>query len=160
MRIIRQFGRGQITKEIATTLLKSSLGLGDTEISTLLSIDNEQQFKSVDDEMSVFAEYGEAKDKFVVHQSRPVTFSAYDAFYDFRDIQILEILKKQPLTPPEDIAKALRMKPVDIMERLGVLSELGMIELNKDKVGYKVLISLSPNPSELFNKVVAISLVI
>ncbi len=151
LRIIRQFGRGQITKEIATTLLKSSLGLGDTEISTLLSIDNEQQFKSVDDEMSVFAEYGEAKDKFVVHQSRPVTFSAYDAFYDFRDIQILEILKKQPLTPPEDIAKALRMKPVDIMERLGVLSELGMIELNKDKVGYKVLKPVSDLIKEMDN---------
>lgn len=144
LRIIRQFGKGQITKEVAMTLLKTSLGLGDSEISTLLSIDNEEQFSekkkySVDEEMAVFAEFGEVRSEYNVHHSKPVTFSAFDAFYDFKDIQILEILKSQPLTPPEDIAKALKVKPIDIMERLGVLAEIGIIELDKENVGYKVL---------------------
>lgn len=151
LRIIRQFGKGQITKEVATTLLKTSLGLGDTEIATLLSIDNEAEAKFASEDLSVFEEYGEAKENFIVHQSRPVTFSAYDKFYDFRDIQIVEILKKQPLMPPEDIAKALKLKPIDIMERLGVLSELGIIELNDDKIGYKVTKPVSDLIKEMDN---------
>lgn len=151
LRIIRQFGKGQITKEVATTLLKTSLGLGDSEIATLLSIDNEAEAKFRSEDLSVFEEYGEAKENFVVHQSRPVTFSAYDSFYDFRDIQILEILKKQPLTPPEDIAKALKLKPIDIMERLGVLTELGILELDADKVGYKILKPVSDLVKEIDN---------
>lgn len=153
LRIIRQFGKGQITKEIATTLLKTSLGLGDSEVATLLSIDNDEQFskKDTDEEMSIFAEYGVKKNEFVVHQSRPVTFSAFDAFYDFKDIQIIEILKKQPLTPPEDIAKALNIKAIDLMDRLLVLTDLGMIEQDADKVGYKVLKPVADLVKEIEN---------
>lgn len=150
LRIIRQFGKGQITKEVATTLLKTSLGLGDNEIATLLSIDNEaQQFSGED--LSVFEEFGEAKENFIVHQSRPVTFSAYDAFYDFRDIQIVEILKKNPLTPAADIAKALKLKPSDISQRLGVLAELGIVELDTEKNGYKVVGAVSDLVKEMDN---------
>ena len=143
LRIIRQFQKGQITREVATTLLRTSLGLTEADIAVMLAIDNQPaQFSDapgdVDKEMQVFAEYGEKKEKFTVHQSKAVTFSAFDSFYDFRDIQILEILKAQPLTPPADIAKALRLKPIDVVERLGVLQDLGIIELDADKVGYKV----------------------
>lgn len=133
LRIIRQFGQGKITKEIAMTLLKTSLGLGDAEIATLLSIDNSdaEQFSEAE-ALSVFEEYGEKRDAFTVHQSRPLSFSAKDVFFDFRDIQILEILKKQPLTPPGDLAKALNIEPIDIVERLEALKGLGMIDIDEE----------------------------
>lgn len=133
LRIIRQFGQGKITKEIATTLLKTSLGLGDAEVATLLSIDNDspEQFSEAE-AINIFDEYGEARDEFTVHQSRPMSFRAKDVFFDFRDIQILEILKKQPLTPPGDLAKALNLEPIDIVERLDALKELGILDINEE----------------------------
>ena len=145
LRIIRQYGQGKITKEIATTLLKTSLGLDDAQISTMLSIDNEddgEQFGSQlteEQEVDVFQEYGVKRDAFTVHFSRPMTFAAKDVFYDFRDIQILEILKRQPLTPPEDIAKALKLPQIDIVERLEALRSFGILDINEDTREMKVV---------------------
>jgi len=45
MRIIRQFSKGQLTKQAATALLKTGLGLNDTDVASLLGIEDDAQFE-------------------------------------------------------------------------------------------------------------------
>lgn len=129
LRIIRQFGQGKITREIAVTLLKTSLGLSDDEITTMLNIDEEQNFSEAD-EVEIFKEYGEERGKFTIHQSRPFRFKE-EAIDNTIDKKILSILNKQPLTPPEDIAKALRISVDEANARLGKLIDAKVITIDK-----------------------------
>lgn len=126
MRVIRQFSKGKITKEVATTMLKTGLGLTDADINAMLGIDSDpmtddQSFAAVDSEdtLKVFEEFGEAKDGYTVLQSKEVLFGIDDPEIlkfevdlpdaTLREKQLIEIVKKDPLIPPADIAKVLRM---------------------------------------------------
>jgi hypothetical protein len=124
LRIIRQFGQGKITREVAVTLIKTGLGLMDSDINTLLGVDEEF---SEDDDLSIFEEYGLPRDNFQIHLSRAYKFAEGN---DDIDTKILEILNRQPLTPPEDIAKALKIKVAEVNTRLIRLVDLNVIEYN------------------------------
>lgn len=126
LRIIRQFGQGKISREVAMTLLKSSLGLSDDEIRTMLAID-EAEF-SADEDLSVIDEYGEDRDGFQVYYSRPYVFA--EVITDEVDKQIITILKRQPLTPVADIAKAVGRDLADVSNRINKLTEAEIIKVN------------------------------
>lgn len=125
LRIIRQFSQGKITKEVAKTLLRTSLGLGEDEINTMLSIDDEEFIAH--DEVDVFAEYGEPREKFNIHLSRSYQFAEAEIITDNTDKQILDILKRQPLTPLEDIAKAVSKEVADVTARVNRMTDGGII---------------------------------
>ena len=77
MRIIRQFSKGQLTKEAATTLLKTSLGLSDAEISPLLGIEEDAAFAaqfSEDQVADMFAEIGQPRQKFSIVKNKESKF--------------------------------------------------------------------------------------
>lgn len=126
LRIIRQFGQGKISREVAMILLKSSLGLSDDEIKTMLAID-EAEF-SADEDLNIIDEYGDQRDAFEVHYSRPYVFA--DVVTDDIDKQIIAILKRQPLTPVDDIAKALKREVADISDRINKMTEAEIIKVD------------------------------
>lgn len=126
-RIVREFTKGKITREQAGMMLKSGYGLTDDEVMTMLG--EPEQFgadATVDDVIGAFAEYGETAQNFSVVKNSRVTFADIQ---EEADKQILLILQRQPLTPSEDIAKALRVdvsevtRRIDRMTRMGVLIE-------------------------------------
>lgn len=126
-RIVREFSKGKITREQASMMLKSGYGLADDEVMTMLG--EPEQFgadATEDDIIGAFAEYGETAQNFSVVKNSRVTFADIQ---EEADKQIINILQKQPLTPSDDIAKALGVdvsevtRRIDRMTRLGVLIE-------------------------------------
>lgn len=143
MRVIRQFSQGKITKEQATVMLKSGLGMNDQEINSMLGIDDnpetdDQQFSDVDLDgvMGVFEEFGEAKDNFQVLSTRSV-FSAADTFADdylvdaTADKKILELLQKDKLIPNEVIAQAIGRSLEFVQRRVQYLYDIKAIVKNE-----------------------------
>lgn len=160
MRVIRQFSQGKITKEQATVMLKSGLGMNDQEINSMLGIDDnpetdDQQFSEVDLDgiMGIFEEFGEAKNNFQVLSTRSV-FSAADTFADdylvdtTADKKILELLQKDKLIPNEIIAQAIGRSLEFVQRRIQYLYDVKAIvknEITKER-------TLTKPVSELINK--------
>lgn len=135
LRILRQFNQGKITKQIATTMLKTGLGLNDQDINSMLGIDDDPMtddaaFAAVDTEESlkIWEEYGESKEGYTVLQQMEVNFGIDDLevmkfeldapVTTLREKQMLDIIKKDPLIPPDDIARVLRMPKEEVLALL------------------------------------------
>jgi hypothetical protein len=94
LRIIRQYTKGQITKEVATVLLKTGLGLNDTDVAAILGTNNtfskalhfdaiiqdktasQDAFNDDESVAMLFAAIGESKDNYKIFRSHPATFAA------------------------------------------------------------------------------------
>lgn len=127
-RVIREFSKGKITKEMAVTMLKSGLGLSDSDINVMLGIDEDPQTEDyqfsadlLESVIQTFSEYGTPVSDFEVLKSRSV-FSQAEAFAEEFvvdkevDKRILEVLKKDPKISIENIAMAVKAK-VDYVEQ-------------------------------------------
>ena len=131
LRIIRQFGQGKITKEIAQTMLRSGYGLSDGEIDTMLGTNEEfSHVFDMDETIQMFSEYGVNRSDYNIIQSKPLQFADVT---DEIDKQILTILKDQPLLRPEDIAAALKISVDSVNDRLKRLVKNEIIVYNPDK---------------------------
>jgi hypothetical protein len=108
-RVIRQFTKGQLTKEAASILLRSGLGFSDEEIEGLLG--KGQGFAADDVRLAAFESHGETKETYEVIRSKAATFDADDeafelsqAFDDDRNAPETEGAGVKPpkkgLTPP------------------------------------------------------------
>jgi biotin operon repressor len=139
MRVIRQFSQGKITKEVASMMLKSGLGMNDDEINTMLGIDDDPSTDdhfsksfSEDEVIAMFSECGEPRDNFQVIKSKAV-FSAADTFADdalvdnTKDKQILALIDKDKLISIDDIAKAIGKSREFVQNRLTNLVEKGVV---------------------------------
>lgn len=128
LRIIRQFGQGKITKEIAQTMLRSGYGLSDGEIDTMLGVNEEfSQAFSMDETIEIFSQYGVSRSEYNIIEAKPLTFADV---YDEIDKQILTIIKTQPLTPPVDIAAALKISVDSVNERISKMIGRDIIKYN------------------------------
>jgi DNA-binding CsgD family transcriptional regulator len=131
LRIIRQFGQGKITKEIAQTMLRSGYGLSDGEIDTMLGTNEEfSHVFDMDETIQMFSEYGVKKSDYNIIESKPLQFADVT---DEIDKQILTILKDQPLLRPEDIAAALKISVDSVNDRLKRLIKNEIVRYNPDK---------------------------
>ncbi len=131
LRIIRQFGQGKITKEIAQTMLRSGYGLNDEEIDTMLGIQEEfDTVHNLDETINIFNEYGNKREDFQIIQAKPLSFVDIT---DEIDKQILTILQNQPLTSPEDIAAAIKISVEEVNARLSKLITREIVKINPDK---------------------------
>jgi DNA-binding Lrp family transcriptional regulator len=139
MRVIRQFSQGKISKEIATTMLKSGLGMTDNEVNAMLGIDDDPMtedfsFSALDEDtvIGLFREVGEPKEDYNIIQSKAV-FSAKDAFAEgdlidkTLDKQILALIDKDRKISIDDIASAVRKTREVVQGRLSYLVESGAI---------------------------------
>jgi DNA-binding CsgD family transcriptional regulator len=131
LRIIRQFGQGKITKEIAQTMLRSGYGLSDGEIDTMLGTNEEfSHVFDMDETIQMFSEYGVNRSDYNIIESKPLQFADVT---DEIDKQILTILKDQPLLRPEDIAAALKISVDTVNDRLKRLIKNEIVRYNPDK---------------------------
>jgi len=139
MRVIRQFSQGKISKEIATTMLKSGLGMTDNEVNAMLGIDDDPMtedfsFSSLDEDtvIGLFREVGEPKGDYNIIHSKAV-FSAKDAFAEdvlidkALDKQILALIDKDRKISIDDIAKAVGKSREVVQGRLSYLVESGAV---------------------------------
>lgn len=142
MRIVRQFSQGKITKEQATVMLRSGLGMNDQEINAMLGVDDDPETEDqafsdqdMDSVISVFEEYGEMKQNFNVLSTRSV-FSAHDTFADdylvdsSADKKILELVKSDALIPNDVIAKAIGRSLEFVQRRMQYLYDIEAIKVN------------------------------
>jgi hypothetical protein len=139
MRVIRQFSQGKISKEIATTMLKSGLGMTDSEVNAMLGIDDDPMtedlnFSALDEDtvIGLFREVGEPKADYNIIQSKAV-FSSRDAFAEgdlidkTLDKQILALIDKDRKISIDDIASAVRKSREVVQGRLSYLVESGAV---------------------------------
>ena len=139
MRVIRQFSQGKISKEIASTMLKSGLGMTDNEVNAMLGIDDDPMtedlnFSALDEDtvIGLFREVGEPKADYNIIQSKAV-FSSRDAFAEgdlidkTLDKQILALIDKDRKISIDDIASAVRKTREVVQGRLSYLVESGAI---------------------------------
>jgi hypothetical protein len=139
MRVIRQFSQGKISKEIATTMLKSGLGMTDNEVNAMLGIDDDPMtedfsFSALDEDtiIGLFREVGEPKSDYTIINSKAV-FSSRDAFAEgdlidkTLDKQILYLINKDNKISIDDIAKTVKKTREVVQGRLSYLVESGAI---------------------------------
>ena len=108
-RVIREFSKGKITKEMASTMLKSGLGLSDNDVNVMLGIDEDPATEDYsfskslteDEVIGLFAAYGESLDDYQI-LSRKQVFSQAQAFAE-EDL----ITKAATRATEEDMPRAL-----------------------------------------------------
>lgn len=124
-RIVREFSKGKITREQASMMLRSGYGLSDDEVNTMIGAEEQfDEYLSLDDTISAFREYGEHRENFDIVQSSPLKFADIT---EADDVKILEILQRQPLTPPADIAKAIRRPLTDVEARIKKMVDMEVL---------------------------------
>ncbi len=139
-RIIRKFEKGEISQDQAKLLLKSSLGLNDDEVNTMLAIDNEvQEFSSHEKDellLAEFAKCGESKNDYLIVKSSKFVFGK-ETFADVTQIEtnVLDLLRKDKRITPEVIAETLDLEVDSVKEILKRLAGEGRISIKIKTVG-------------------------
>lgn len=139
LRIIKQFGQGKLTKEQAMVMLKSSLGLSDEEINTMLSIDEQPLKMSAEDEVSIFAQFGEERKNFEILKTS-FKFSEESEMQAFADVtqaesNVLDLISKDKRITPEVIAKTLKISIDKVQQVINAATEKGFIKSKETTQG-------------------------
>jgi len=135
-RIIRDFNRGKITREQASSMLKGGYALSDEEVSTWLGSE-EAQFNEQD--FGVFFEFGEDRQAYDVLKSK-TRFSDDIDFQMFADVtqlqsNILDLIAKDKRITPEVIADTLKEDISAVKRVIDALIEKGFIKTSEVKQG-------------------------
>ncbi len=157
LRIIRQYGKGQLTKGQATTMLRTGLGLTDTEIESMLGTDANptapsevegQAMRFIDEDVAmVFSAFGEPRRDFTVIKSKKVKFSRVEDededYYAMNfannltqtEALIVDQIKKDPLITPDVLSELTGQNVSWVNKKLGDLEKRGVIESNTTNAG-------------------------
>jgi len=135
-RIIRDFNKGKITREQASSMLKGGYALTDEEIFTWLGAEDEQ-FSEQD--FQVFFEFGEDRSAYEVFKSK-TRFSDdadFEMFADVTQLQsnILDLIVKDKRITPEVIADTLKEDIGAVKRVIDALIEKGFIKTSDVKQG-------------------------
>lgn len=135
-RIIRDFNKGKITREQASSMLKGGYALTDDEVATWLGAE-ELEFNEAD--FQVFFEFGEERNKYEVLKSK-TRFSDdadFEMFADVTQLQsnILDLIVKDKRITPEVIADTLKEDVGAVKRVIDILIEKGFIKATDVKQG-------------------------
>ena len=135
-RIIRDFNKGKITREQASSMLKGGYALSDEEVSTWLGAE-ELEFNETD--FQVFFEFGEDRSAYDVFRSKS-RFSDDDDYQSFADVtqlqsNILDLIVKDKRITPEVIADTLKEDVGAVKRVIDDLTEKGYIKTSEVKQG-------------------------
>jgi hypothetical protein len=135
-RIIRDFNRGKITREQASSMLKGGYALSDEEVATWLGSE-EAQFNEQD--FGIFFEFGEDRQAYDVLKSK-TRFSDDTDFQMFADVtqlqsNILDLISKDKRITPEVIADTLKEDIGSVKRIIDALIEKGFIKTSEVKQG-------------------------
>jgi hypothetical protein len=137
-RIIREFTKGKINREQATSMLKTGYALSDEEVNTWLGSEElDAQFQAQD--FSVFFEFGENVDSYNIWKSKK-RFNEESDFYLFADVNqlesdILDQISKQKDITPEVIAEVLDEDVDTINNVLKDLEDRKILKTKETKIG-------------------------
>ena len=135
-RIIRDFNKGKITREQASSMLKGGYALSDEEVSTWLGAED---LEFSEDDYQVFFEFGDDRNAYEVLKSK-TRFSDdedYQAFADVTQLQsnILDLIVKDKRITPEVIADTLKEDVGAVKRVIDILIEKGFINATEVKQG-------------------------
>ena len=135
-RIIRDFNKGKITREQASSMLKGGYALSDEEVSTWLGAED-LEFNETD--FQVFFEFGEDRSAYEVFKSKS-RFSDdadFEMFADVSQLQsnILDLIVKDKRITPEVIADTLKEDIGAVKRVIDLLIEKGFIKTSEVKQG-------------------------
>jgi len=132
-RIIREFTKGRITREQAAMMLRSGFGLSEDELVTMLGTDEafSSQEPSMDEVLETFMDFGEHREVFEVVRTGPLQFFRNEVTNE-KDKRILEVVRKYPLTPAADIAKAVRVSVDEVEDRIASLVDTKVLRRGRD----------------------------
>ncbi len=145
-RIIRKFEKGEISQEQAKLLLKSSLGLNDEEVNTMLSIDNEvQEFSSHEKDalwLDALSKCGVSKQDFLIVKSSRFNFAKQESFADVTQIEtnVLDLIRKDKRITADVIAETLDLEVDSVNEILKRLQKEGRISAKVTRIGQDEII--------------------
>jgi hypothetical protein len=135
-RIIRDFNKGKITREQASSMLKGGYALSDEEVSTWLGAD-ELEFNETD--FQVFFEFGEDRSDYEVFKSKSRfnDDADFEMFADVSQLQsnILDLIVKDKRITPEVIADTLKEDIGAVKRVIDLLIEKGFIKTSEVKQG-------------------------
>ena len=133
MRIIRQFNKGQLNEQQASTLLRSGLGLTEQDIITMLGLDDGTPLQlSAIDEITIYAAFGEDKDKYEVLASRQ-KFDDESTLEMFADVSqaesnVLDLIAKDKRITVEVIAETLKLSVKRVSDIIELAASKGYID--------------------------------
>ena len=135
-RIIRDFNKGKITREQASSMLKGGYALSDEEVATWLGAED-LEFSEAD--FQVFFEFGEDRNNYEVLKSK-TRFSDdadFEMFADVTQLQsnILDLIVKDKRITPEVIADTLKEDIGAVKRVIDALIEKGFIKTSEVKQG-------------------------
>jgi hypothetical protein len=135
-RIIRDFNKGKITREQASSMLKGGYALSDEEVSTWLGAED-LEFNETD--FQVFFEFGEDRSAYEVFKSK-ARFNDdadFEMFADVSQLQsnILDLIVKDKRITPEVIADTLKEDIGAVKRVIDLLIEKGFIKTSEVKQG-------------------------
>lgn len=178
LRIIRQYGKGQLTEQAAKTLLRTGLGLSDTDIDNVLGIQSTVPVAMSSDEeedttVSIFDSFGDCKDDFEILKSKKVIFSTDEearedeatwieqAFVEYdvtiTEDRIIELIRKDKRITPEVIAQTIGQTVAYVENKIQDLTRRGYLEESAQVEGEDTIIErivpestsiLAPPPRE------------
>jgi DNA-binding MarR family transcriptional regulator len=135
-RIIRDFNKGKITREQASSMLKGGYALSDEEVATWLGAED-LEFSEQD--FQVFFEFGEDRSNYEVLKSK-TRFSDdadFEMFADVTQLQsnVLDLIVKDKRITPEVIADTLKEDVGAVKRVIDTLIEKGFIKTSEVKQG-------------------------
>jgi DNA-binding MarR family transcriptional regulator len=135
-RIIRDFNKGKITREQASSMLKGGYALSDEEVSTWLGAED-LEFNETD--FQVFFEFGEDRSAYEVFKSKSRfnDDADFEMFADVSQLQsnILDLIVKDKRITPEVIADTLKEDIGAVKRVIDLLIEKGFIKTSEVKQG-------------------------
>lgn len=138
-RIIRKFEKGEISQEQAKLLLKSSLGLNDDEVNTMLSIDNGMEFSSHEKDellLAEFAKCGEPKNDYLIVKKNKFLFVENEfKFLSQVELDIMDLIRKDKRITPSVISDVLGLELPSVNQILSNLEKIGKIKSKVKAIG-------------------------
>jgi predicted transcriptional regulator len=134
-RIIRDFNKGKITREQASSMLKGGYALSDDEVATWLGT---EELEFSEEDFKIFYEFGDDEDNYNVwSERRKFEDNQFQAFADVTQLQsnILDLISKQKLITPEVIAETLKEDVGAVKRVINTLIEKGFIKATEVKIG-------------------------
>jgi DNA-binding CsgD family transcriptional regulator len=158
-RVVRKYKEGKMTVEMAKAMLRTGLGLTDSDINEILGIkaaamSAQQQEDSI---IAMFDECGDNKEDFEILKSKMVCFTndleaeEDEAIYiqeAFKTVDvtktedaILQLIKKDPKITPKVIADTIGQTESYVNSKLSSLIKRGYLESKVEKVGVDDVVS-------------------
>lgn len=147
LRIMRQYGKGQLTEQAAKTLIRTGTGLSDDDINSLLGIQPVAAASFAEQEdriVAMFDACGETKEDFEILKSKKVCFESEleaeedEAIYiqeAFKAVtvtptenSILELIRKDPRITPQAIADVVGQTEAYVTSKITSLTKKGYLE--------------------------------